>query len=64
VANSFAKPSKDAHELYGSKMEAELVRTAVQKLLVGFRETILLREYEDLSYLEISGVVNCPVGAV
>ena len=29
-----------------------------------FREIILLREYEDLSYQEIASVLNCPVGTV
>jgi RNA polymerase sigma-70 factor, ECF subfamily len=45
-------------------MEAEQVRTAVQELPVEFREIILLREYEDLSYLEIASVLDCPVGTV
>jgi RNA polymerase sigma-70 factor (ECF subfamily) len=40
------------------------VRTAIQELPVEFREIILLREYEDLSYLEIAGVLDCPVGTV
>jgi RNA polymerase sigma-70 factor (ECF subfamily) len=45
-------------------MEAEQVRTAIQELPVEFREIILLREYEDLSYLEIASVLDCPVGTV
>jgi RNA polymerase sigma-70 factor (ECF subfamily) len=54
----------DGHDLYVSKMEAEQVRTAIQELSVESREIILLREYEDLSYQEIAGVLDCPVGTV
>ena len=63
VANS-VEPSKSAHELYVSKVEAEQVRAAIQELPVEFREIILLREYEDLSYLEIASILGCPVGTV
>ena len=64
IANSIAEPSKNSHDLYVSKIEAEQVRMAVQKLPVEFREIIVLREYEDLSYLEIASVLDCPVGTV
>jgi RNA polymerase sigma-70 factor (ECF subfamily) len=64
VANSIAEPSKNSHDLYMSKMEAEQVRAAIQELTVESREIILLREYEDLSYQEIASVLNCPVGTV
>ena len=58
------EPSKDSYDLYVSKTEAEQVRTAIQELPVDFREIILLREYEDLSYQEIASVLNCPLGTV
>ena len=58
VANNIVEPSKDSHDLYVSKQEAEHVRTAIQKLPVDFREIILLREYEELSYLEIASVLD------
>jgi RNA polymerase sigma-70 factor (ECF subfamily) len=64
VANSIVEPSKNAYDLYVSKMETEQVRAAIQELPVEFREIILLREYEDLSYLEIASVLDCPVGTV
>jgi RNA polymerase sigma-70 factor (ECF subfamily) len=64
VANSVVEPSKDSHDLYVSKVETEQVRTAIQELSVEFREVILLRECEDLSYLEIASVLDCPVGTV
>jgi RNA polymerase sigma-70 factor (ECF subfamily) len=64
IANNIAEPSKNSHDLYVSKKETEQVRAAIQELPVDFREIILLREYEELSYQEIATVLNCPVGTV
>ena len=64
LANSIAEPTKNSHDLYVSKMEAEQVRAAIQELSLDFREIILLREYEELSYQEIAYVLDCPVGTV
>lgn len=64
VANSIVAPSKDPYDLYVSKTETELVRAAIQELPVEFREIILLREYEYLSYQEVAVVLDCPVGTV
>src|ERR1700722_18315004 len=64
VANSIVEPSKDSHDLYVSKVEAEQVRAAIKELPAEFREVILLREYEDLSYQEIASVTGCRVGTV
>jgi RNA polymerase sigma-70 factor (ECF subfamily) len=64
IAASVAEPSKDSYDLYLSKLETQQVRAAIQKLPVEFREIILLREYEDLSYREIASVLDCPVGTV
>jgi RNA polymerase sigma-70 factor (ECF subfamily) len=64
VANSIVDPSKDSYDLYVSKTETEQVRAAIQELPVKFREIILLREYEDLSYQEVASVLDCPVGTV
>jgi RNA polymerase sigma-70 factor (ECF subfamily) len=64
VSGSIVEPSKNSHDLYVSKMETEQVRAAIQELPIPFREIILLREYEELSYQEIAGVLDCPVGTV
>ena len=61
---AIANPSKDSHNLYVDKVEAEQLRAAIQKLPVDFREIILLREYEELSYQQIASVLDCPVGTV
>jgi RNA polymerase sigma-70 factor, ECF subfamily len=63
-ANNVVEPSKNSHDLYVSKLEAEQVRAAIQELPIEFREIILLREYEDLSYREIASILRCPLGTV
>jgi RNA polymerase sigma-70 factor (ECF subfamily) len=63
-ANSIIEPSKDSHDLYVSKIQTEQVRAAILELPAGFREVLLLREYEDLSYQEIASVLDCPIGTV
>ena len=64
LANAVIETSKSSHDLYVSKLEVEQVRVAIQALPVKFREVILLREYEDLSYQEIANQLDCPVGTV
>jgi RNA polymerase sigma-70 factor (ECF subfamily) len=56
--------SKDPHAQYASKMEQEKVRNAIQQLPAEFREIIVLREYEELSYQEIASMLECPAGTV
>lgn len=56
--------SKDPHAEYVTKVECERVREAIQQLPVEFREVIILREYEELSYQEIAKLLDCPSGTV
>jgi len=56
--------SKDPHALYVSKVERDQVREAIQQLPEEFREIIMLREYEELSYQEIATLLDCPAGTV
>jgi RNA polymerase sigma-70 factor, ECF subfamily len=56
--------TRDPHAVYVSSVEREQVRQAIQQLPLEFREVILLREYEELSYQEIATVLNCPSGTV
>lgn len=44
--------------------EFERVQSALAELPAAYREAILLREVEELSYQEIAAVVNVPVGTV
>jgi RNA polymerase sigma-70 factor, ECF subfamily len=64
TADVVVETSKGPHAFYVGKLECEQVREAIQHLPVDFREVILLREYEELSYQEIASVLGCPVGTV
>ena len=44
--------------------DRRLVNAALQKLPVEFREVVVLRDIEDLSYKEIAGIVAIPMGTV
>jgi RNA polymerase sigma-70 factor (ECF subfamily) len=46
------------------KLVAETIRGLVAALPYAFREVIVLREVEDLSYREIAAIVSAPVGTV
>lgn len=59
-----ADGAQDPYSAYANRVEREQVRAAIQQLPPGFREIILLREYEELSYQEIAAVLNCPPGTV
>jgi RNA polymerase sigma-70 factor (ECF subfamily) len=63
-ANSAVDSAKDPYATYVSNIEREQVRDAIQQLPVEFREIILLREYEELSYEEIAALLDCPPGTV
>ena len=59
-----AERSKDPHSLLVSSMEREHVRVAIEQLPVDFREIVVLREYEELTYQEIAELLECPLGTV
>ncbi|MDB5319714.1 MAG: polymerase subunit sigma [Phycisphaerales bacterium] len=44
--------------------DVDQVRTAIDALPAGFREAIVLRDLEGLSYKEISGITGVPIGTV
>jgi RNA polymerase sigma-70 factor (ECF subfamily) len=46
------------------RLDGETVRQFIETLPEQFREAIVLREIEDLSYREIADVVGAPVGTV
>jgi RNA polymerase sigma-70 factor (ECF subfamily) len=59
-----APDAKDPHSLLLTSRDQDQVRQAISRLPVESREIILLREFEDLSYQEIAGVLKCPIGTV
>jgi len=44
--------------------DSRIVTDAIEELSVEYREVIVLREFEDLSYREIARVTGVPVGTV
>jgi RNA polymerase sigma-70 factor (ECF subfamily) len=63
ATDAFVK-GDDPHSLFVRGVEREQVRHAIRQLPVDFREVILLREFEELSYEEIAAVLDCPAGTV
>jgi RNA polymerase sigma-70 factor (ECF subfamily) len=64
LADVSVATSGDPHDLYVTEIEREKVRAAIQQLPVEFREIVILREYEELSYQEIAHILKCPIGTV
>lgn len=44
--------------------ESNHLRQAIAQLPVEFREVLILRELEDMSYRQIATIVGCPIGTV
>jgi len=59
-----ASEERSAEELLIGDAEQAIVRSALAKLPQIFREVIILREWEELSYHEIAQVMGVPVGTV
>ena len=65
---------EEIHSLYGEVANPEtillhrtnqlLLRRALEELPVEYREVIILRELEGLSYKEIAAIADLPVGTV
>jgi RNA polymerase sigma-70 factor (ECF subfamily) len=51
-------------ELMIRSADAEAVRAALEELPSEFREVLVLREFEGLSYKEIAVVTDSPIGTV
>lgn len=51
-------------EIASRRAEASALAHAIAALPLGFREVLILRELEELSYKEISRIVDIPVGTV
>jgi RNA polymerase sigma-70 factor (ECF subfamily) len=57
-----ARESPEAEAL--ARLDGETMRRLIAALPPVFREVIVLREINDLSYREIAGVIDAPVGTV
>lgn len=59
-----ADSAPDPETLLAQDRRRGMVRSAVARLPVEFREALLLREMEGLSYKQIASVLNVPMGTV
>jgi RNA polymerase sigma-70 factor, ECF subfamily len=55
---------KDAELVMSRKLLVSEVRAAVDSLPAIWREIIVLRDMEDLTYAEIAATLGCPIGTV
>jgi RNA polymerase sigma-70 factor (ECF subfamily) len=46
------------------RIDADLLRQAIEELPITFREVLVLRELEELSYKEIGTLCDLPIGTV
>jgi RNA polymerase sigma-70 factor (ECF subfamily) len=56
--------TSDPKALLLRQADREMIRQALAELPVEFREVIVLREFDQLSYKEIAAVAEVPVGTV
>jgi RNA polymerase sigma-70 factor, ECF subfamily len=57
-------PSMDPGLSLDRAQDRQTMRAAIEQLPPEFRETIILRELEDLSYKEIADIAGVPIGTV
>jgi RNA polymerase sigma-70 factor (ECF subfamily) len=59
-----ASEALNPEKLFLRRADQQMLREAVEALPVPFREVIVLRELEGLSYQEVAAVAGIPVGTV
>jgi RNA polymerase sigma-70 factor (ECF subfamily) len=59
-----ADPAMDPERAAQRSAESRLLSDAVAELPLAYREVLILRELEDLSYKEIARIAEIPVGTV
>lgn len=57
-------PAPNPEAALFQKAERQRLRTALEELPAEFREVLLLKEFEGLSYKEIAEVIEAPIGTV
>ena len=57
-------PDLSPEELLLQNADKQVVRLALEELPIEFREVVVLRELEGMSYKEIAEVINLPIGTV
>ena len=64
AAEPAAGESTDPEAILISNLNAEVVREALEQLPLDYREVLILRELEELSYREIAQIIDIPMGTV
>jgi RNA polymerase sigma-70 factor, ECF subfamily len=64
VVEGLMSEGQDAHQILETKENSRRLKNAIERMPPDFREILLLREFEELSYREIAEVLDCPVGTV
>jgi len=59
-----SEPSPDPEEMLLMSCDREQVQQALERLPMEFREAVVLREMEGLSYREIATTIGIPLGTV
>lgn len=59
-----AVSAENTEAALGRKLLVSEVRAAVDSLPAAWREIVVMRDMEGLSYAQIAGVLGCPVGTV
>src|SRR5271157_3389288 len=62
--HSSAPATPDAEASVIRTVESRMLRDALEELPVNFREILVLRELEELSYKQISEMLEVPIGTV
>lgn len=73
-AGELLSPLDESHDLEShelspedlllQKVDTQMVRQALEELPVEFREVLVLRELEGMSYKEVAGITDLPIGTV
>jgi len=64
VQHEIESTDLNPEELLLQMADSLMVRRALEELPVEFREVLVLRELEDMSYREIAGITDLPLGTV
>lgn len=64
VVETKQSDAPDPEASHVSKVQSQLLREAIEKLPIEFREVVILRELEELSYKEIAAITGIPIGTV
>jgi RNA polymerase sigma-70 factor (ECF subfamily) len=64
MAHSANRQTQNQEEKLVDSSRMSVLRNCIERLPVEFREVIVLRELEEMSYREISEVASLPVGTV